>query len=124
MAERGLTIGQRFAELEERYSRVKSAGAGVRRAAEQSAERVQGMAVASGVAFGFGAWKARKSREAVVEDRALPTVAGIRPSLLYGAITYLVAPLVGGRNAEVLSAGALGLLAVAAYEIGLETSTT
>ena len=119
-SKRGLL--EQLEAMEGRYLALKSRTAGARRTAEAGAERIQSLAVSSAVSFALGAWEqSRKRTGRTAEEQALPTVAGVRPALLYGAALYLGAPLVGGRTGEVLAAGAIGCLSVAAYAIGAES---
>ena len=131
MADRGLatvskrTLAGELEALEDRYSKLRARTQGARRVAEAGAERIQSLAVSSAVGFALGAWEKRRQRTGTTaEERALPTVAGVRPQLLYGAALYLAAPLVGGRTGEVLASGAIGCLAVAAYSIGAESQAS
>lgn len=65
--------------------------------------------IAGGAAVGLGL--AERS------GRQLPSVAGIQPGLLYGAVGMLAASFVPGKTGELVSAAAFGALLVGGYKV-------
>lgn len=106
---RALSSPEAQAQIARLSARLHSVKA---RAAERT-RAVQHTAVAAAAAAAVGALAASRARE----GRALPSLAGLDPLLVYGAASWLAASFLPGRAAEIASAAADGLLSVYAYQL-------
>jgi len=104
----------RYAQAMAKLERAKGLVASVRETAEEQSRKVQRGITAGASAFLLGA----AEKNATAHSTALPTIAGMEPSLLYPIVGYVAAELLGGRTAEIIEDASLGLICAHGYKVG------
>lgn len=124
MASQSIEVMNRPGQLKalQKIESLTSRLSNLRERFESTSARIQSTAVAGAAGYALGAMQKDYRARNNGRGEAMPTVMNLNPGLVYGVATFVAAELIGGRTAEIIHSASTGLVAVAAYQMGMESS--
>jgi hypothetical protein len=105
--------------IREKLESLKARMRGIHAKAESGAAKMQRKLAAGAAAYYYGTREVAASRPG---GAAMPTVAGLRPSVAWALALFAAGEYAGGRIAELADGASDGMIGVAAYNMGRESA--